>query len=139
MRARAAGRGRAALGGAHEVVDQLDLVVLALRHEQLASLRDGHVAALEALGGFDVRAHALFDLGEVRLGDRPVLGELEVVVEAVVDRRPDRDLDAVVELHHRRGEHVRGVVADQLEGLGTVFRGEDRDVCAVGERARQIA
>ena len=70
---------------------------------------------------------------------RDAVGELEVVVEAVLDRRSDRDLDARVELHHRGREHVRGVVADQLEGLRPVICGEDRDVRAVGQRAREIA
>ena len=44
---------------------------------------------------------------------RDALGELEVVVEAVLDRRADRDLHAGIELQHRGGEHVRGVVADR--------------------------
>ncbi len=130
---------QALLGGGDEVVDQLDLVVLALGEEALARLRDGHVLALERLGGLDVRAHALFDLREVRLGERGAVGELEVVVEAVLDRRPDRDLDAGVELHDRRGEHVRGVVADQLEGLRPAFLSEDGDVRPVGQWAREVA
>ena len=57
----------------------------------------------------------LLDALEVVLGDLDALGELEVVVEAVLDRRADRDLHARVELHHRGGEHVRGVVADEPE------------------------
>ena len=55
------------------------------------------------------------------------VGELEVVVEAVLDRRADRHLGPRVELLHRLGHHVGGVVADQLQRLGVAV-GEDRDL-----------
>ena len=79
---------------ADEVLDQLDLVVLALGAEALERLGDGHVLALERLVGGDVLAHLRLDRLEVRVGQRDALGELEVVVEAVLDRRADRDLHA---------------------------------------------
>ncbi len=127
------------LRGGDEIVDQLDLVVLTFAGEALARLAGRHIAALERLGGFHVRAHALFDPREVGLGDAHALGELEVVVEAVGDRRTDRDLHARVQLEHGLGEHVRGVVADQLERTLTARLGEDREVCAVGQRTREVA
>ena len=71
-------------GGADEVVDQLDLVVLPLVREALTRLRDGDVLADELLGGFDVLAHAGFDRRQVGLRDGRPGGELEVVVEAVL-------------------------------------------------------
>jgi len=40
------------------------------------------------LVGGDVPLHRLLDLRQVVLGDADFLGELEVVVEARVDRRP---------------------------------------------------
>ena len=84
-----------------------------------------------------MRAHALFDRGEVGFGDGDAGRELEVVVEALLDRGADRDLDARVELDHGSGEHVGGVVADQRERLRPVAaRGEDRDLRAVAQRAR---
>ena len=64
--------------------------------------------------------------------------EVEVVVEAVLDRRPDRHLGPGVELLHRLGHHVGGVVADQLQRLGVAV-GEDRDLGSVGERRREVA
>ena len=64
--------------------------------------------------------------------------ELEVVVEAVLDRRADRHLGARVELLDRLGHHVGGVVADQLQRLGVAV-GEDRDLGAVRERRREVA
>ena len=112
---------------ADEVLDQLDLVRLVLRAEAVERLLDGHVLARERLARLDVLAHLLLERGQVVLGDRDALGELEVVVEAVLDRRADRDLRARVEVEHRRGEHVRGVVADQLERLGRAV-GDDLDL-----------
>ncbi len=103
-------------GGAHEIVDQLDLVVLALGDEALARLRDGHVHAHEALVRLHVGAHALLDRREVGLGDADPVGELEVVVEARPrsavrsrssrrGRGPSRPPRARV---RRRGESARG-------------------------------
>ena len=83
-------------GRADEVVDQLDLVVLALREEALARLRRSDVLAREGLRRLDVLTHALFDPREVPLGDRRPLGKVEVVVEALRDRRADRDLHALI-------------------------------------------
>ena len=97
-----------------QVVDQLDLVVLALGLEDLDRLGDRHVATLEGLVGLDVGAHRRLDLLQVGVGDLDLVGEVEVVVEAVLDRRPDRHLGAGIELLHRLGHHVGGVVADQV-------------------------
>ncbi len=121
-----------------QVADQLDLVVLALALEDLDRLGDRHVAALEGLVGLDVGAHRRLDLLQVGVGDLDVVGEVEVVVEAVLDRRPDRHLGAGVELLHRLGHHVGGVVADQVERLGVAV-GEDRDLGPVGKRRREVA
>ncbi len=102
-----------------EVLDELDLVRLVLGAEALERLVDGDVLAHERLVGLDVLAHLLLDALEVRIADRHAVGELEVVVEAVLDRRADRDPHAGIELHHRGREHVRGVVADDVERLVT--------------------
>ena len=125
-------------GVLHQVLDQLDLVVLVLALEALERLLGRHVLARERLVGLHVLAHLGLDALEVVLGDRHALGELEVVVEAVVDRRADRDLRAGIEVQDRGGEHVRRVVPDELQRLG-VARGDDRDLGAVLQRAREIA
>ena len=123
---------------AHEVLDQLDLVVLALADEALERVAGGHVLALEGLVGLDVLAHLRLDRLEVGLGDVCPLREVEVVVEALLDRRPDRDLHAGVELHDRCRQDVGGVMAEEVERVVAAV-GDDLDRHAVVERARQIA
>ncbi len=122
-----------------QVLDQLDLVVLALGLEALDRLGDRQLAALEVLVGLDVLAHLLLDARQVVLGQAHALREVEVVVEAVLDRRADRDLHARVELHHRGREHVGGVVADEPERVGAVARGHDLDALAVVQRRVEVA
>ena len=122
----------------HQVLDQLHLVGLIGRAEPLDRLRRGQVGPLERLIGLDVRAHPLLDPVEVGLGRAEPVRELEVVVEAVGDRRPDRDLRPRPELDDRGGEDVGGVVAQELQGLGGAV-GHDLDLGAVRKRRRQVA
>ena len=126
------------IGVADEVLDQLHLVVLALGAEALERLVDADVLAHEALVGLDVLAHLLLDALEVRVGHGHALGELEVVVEAVLDRRPDRDLHARIELHDGGGEDVRGVVADDVQ-RAVAGRRDDLQRLARHERPREVA
>ena len=131
--------GDVALGG----VDELDLVRLALPPRTAAtasSARDLLARPLAALG--DLALDLRLDPLEVGLGDR--LGELEVVVEAVLDRRPDRDLHARVEPPHRLGEQVRRGMAEDVERVGVARRGwsgagsgRRRRAAAAGRAARR--
>ena len=75
---------------------------------------------------------------EVGVADR--LRELEVVVEAVLDRRADRDLHARVEPPHSLGEQVRRRVAQDVERVGVagVARRQELDLLAVRERQPQV-
>src|SRR5438067_6392644 len=125
-------------GGLAEVFDELDLVALALVLEALDGLLGGNVRALERLVGLDVLAHLLLDALEVGVRDLHSLGEVEVVVEAVLDRRADGHLSAWVELEHGLGEHVGGVVAEEGEGVRAAV-GDDLDRLAVVQRRRQVA
>jgi hypothetical protein len=124
---------------AHEVLDELDLVVLALGAEALERLGHGDVLAREGLVGGDVLAHARLDGLEVGVRDGDAVGELEVVVEAVLDRRPDRDLHARIELEDGRGQDVRGVVADEVQGLLPAALGHDLQRLAGLQRRREVA
>jgi hypothetical protein len=69
------------------------------------------------------------------------LGELEVVVEPVLDRRADRDLHARIEPADRLGEQVRRRVTQDVKrvGIALVARGQDLDRLPVGERRAQVA
>ena len=68
------------------------------------------------------------------------LGELEVVIEAVLDRRADRDLHARVEAADRLGEQVRRRVAKHRERVRVVAVAgrEDLDPLAGAEREAQV-
>ena len=77
-----------ALGG----VDELDLVVLALLGKEALGLVGGDLLPLPGPAFLQLAPDLLFDPLERVLADR--LRKLEVVVEAVLDRRPDRDLRA---------------------------------------------
>ena len=57
--------------------------------------------------------------------ERALVGE--VVVEAVLDHRPDRDLRLGEQLLHRVREQVRGRVAQDVDALRRSSR-DDRDV-----------
>ena len=119
-------------------LDQLDLVRLALSLEAPPRFlaRDLLAVPLAALG--ELLLHLRLDPLQIGLGDR--LRELEVVVEAVRDRRPDRDLDAGVEPSHRLGEQVRGRVPEDGKRVGIVLvpRRQDLDLLPVLERQAQV-
>src|SRR5882672_6478511 len=91
--------GEVALGIERDValrgVDELDLVRLALLLEARLRLVAGDLLARPLAPFLQLAGELRLDLLEIVLPDR--LGEVEVVVEAVLDRRPDRDLHARVE------------------------------------------
>ncbi len=78
------------------------------------------------------------DLLEILLADR--LRKLEVVVEAVLDRRPDRDLDPGVEAAYGLGEQVRRRMAQNRERVRVlaVARRQELDPRTLGERQAQV-
>ena len=97
-------------------VDQLELEGLALVGEQLLRLLAVHHLAAEGRIARDDLAHLGFDLGQI-VG-REGLVAREIVIEAVLDHRADRDLRAGIELLHGLRHHMRRVMADQLERFG---------------------
>src|SRR4030095_4437333 len=115
-------------------IDELDLVVLALRLEAPPCLVATDLLALPRASFRELPAHLLLDALERLLADR--LGELEVIVEAVLDRRPDGDLDAWIEMPDGLRKEMRGRVPEHREGVGIlrVARGQDLDRLAVLER-----
>ena len=95
------------LGAALEA-DQLQLVRLVRELGLRVGVAD--LAAGEVLPGADDLLHLLLEGREVLGGEGP-LG-VEVVVEAVLDRRADAELGAGEQLLHGLGQHVRGRVPD---------------------------
>ncbi len=87
------------------------LQLVGLVGEQAARLVGRDRLAHESVFAGDDLAHPLLDLGQV-LGGQGTR-QIEVVVEAVGDGRPDSELGLAGEhLHHRLGHHVRGGVPD---------------------------
>ena len=115
--------------------NDLGLVVLADRFEE----RDRVVAlphfALDGNVALDDLGHALLDRGKI-IGREGSLVR-EVVVEAVVDHRADRDLRVGEQLFHRIGQQMRGRVANQIEAIG-VFGRDDRKLGVVSDDCRCI-
>jgi hypothetical protein len=119
-------------------VDELDLVRLVLLEEALVRLRTRDVLALPGAAFLQLALDLGLDLLEVGLRDG--LGEVEVVVEAVLDRRADRDLHAGVQAADRLCEEVRRRVAQDGErvGIGGVAGGQDLDAVAVVQRRAEV-
>ena len=119
-------------------VDELDLVGLALLLEVAASLVPVDLAALERPALGDLAPDLLLEALERLLGHG--LGKLEVVVEAVLDRRPDRHLRPGIEPPRGLGEEVRGRVAEDVEGVGIlpVPGRQDLDLLTIVERKPEI-
>ena len=57
---------------------------------------------------------------------------LEVVVEAVVDRRPEGQLHALEEPHHRPGHHVGAGMPQDVQGLGVLAGDQPQANLALG-------
>src|SRR5215211_599495 len=123
-----------AVGG----VDELDLVLLSLLLEPAPRRVARDLLPLPDPPLLQLAPDLLFDSLERVLADR--LGKPEVVVEAVVDRRADRDLDAGIEPADGLGEEVRRRVTEHVEGVGIVpvARRQDLDLLPLRQRQAQV-
>ena len=92
--------------------------------------------AREPLPRFHDDDHALLEDLEVLRGERPI--DVEVVVEAILDRRPDAELRLRKRVLDRLGEHVGGRVAKHGEALWRIHR-HRFDHIGVGDLSREIA
>jgi hypothetical protein len=119
-------------------VDELDLVPLSLLREHPLRLLGRDLLARPLPPFLQLASDLGLDPLEVLLADR--LGELEVVVEPVLDRRTDRDLHAGIEPADGFREQVRGGVTEHVERVRIrgVARGDDLDSLPVGEREAQV-
>src|SRR2546421_12678658 len=108
-------------------VDELDLVRLLLLDEARAGFVRRDLLALPLPTLCELPADLLFDAREIGFGDR--LRKLEVVVEAVLDRRAHRDLHARVEKWHGLGGEGGGPMPEPRRGRPDVLvpRGRGRE------------
>ena len=78
-----------------------------------------HFDPLERLVFLDDLGHFGLDPGKILLGKPPLA--LEIVVEAVLDRGAEGQLNAVEKPHHRPGHDVGAGVPHDIQGLGVAI------------------
>ena len=118
------------------VVDDLQLEPVAV--EDLARLVGRDLVAHERLVLVDDLADAGVDAVEVVGGERGAARQLEVVVEAVLDRRADAERGPGEQVEHRLRQHVGRRVADRVQPPLAVGR-DDGDAVAVGQLGAEVA
>jgi hypothetical protein len=118
------------------VVDDLQLE--AVPGEDGPGVGGRDLVAQERLVLVDDLAHAGVDAIEVVGREGGPVRQVEVVVEAVLDRRADAERGVGEQVEHRLGQHVGGRVADRVQALLAVG-GDDGHAVAVGQLGRQVA
>ena len=107
-------------------VEGLDLVLLAPALEDPPGLLAAHGALRDRWGALGDAPHLLLDLAQLLLGEG--LRQIEVVVEPVLDRGPEAELHARVQLLDGRGHQVGHRVAEGREGEGLHYLRSRRGV-----------
>ena len=121
------------VGIARFVVDELEFVGLVGKLAAGLILRFVD-APVEQLPLFDDLAHPLFQL--VQVFGRERVGDVEVVVEAVGDRRPDSEFGCREQILDSLGQHVCGRVPDDTAPVVGVSRHRDDIDVGVGNPAQ---
>src|SRR5205814_356407 len=103
------------LGALRDLREEVQLVLLPRGLETATRLVAVGLGVLEGLPRRDDLAHPRLDLLEIFRRESRLARE--VVVEAVLDRRPAGDLDLRVQLRHRGREHMRGGMTEAVERL----------------------
>ena len=125
------------IGGPVPLGDRLDdLFFEGLVGEDRESLFDVVFFADERLPFSDDLAHLALDHRQVLFGKVPATRQLEVVVEAVGDRRTDREMRAGIQAQHGLGHHVCGRVADDVASLAGIPRHDAHAIAVVKRRAQ---
>ena len=105
--------------------DDFGLVVFADGLEELHGLIAGNGLAQHRQIGLRQLLHALLDVLEVFRSETALVGK--IVVEAVLDHRPDGHLGAGEKLLHGLRQQVRGGMPQYLQAV-SVPGGDDRDI-----------
>ena len=116
-------------------LDDLDLVRLI--SEELLGLVHRHLGAHERLIRLHDLAHLGLDSPEVVVAERGAVRQFEVVVEAVLDGRADRELGAWEQPRDGLGHHVCGRVTQDVPALGCSRR-DDRHGLTIVERSGEV-
>ena len=106
--------GQLAGGGAgRDLLD--DLALVGMPGEQFQRLGRIGLVAFEGLVGIDDEAHTHLDRLQVLVAEGGATGQLEVVVEAVLDRWADGVGGAGPQVQHGLGQHVGRRMPDRVE------------------------
>jgi hypothetical protein len=114
-----------------------DLALEGLIGEQRQTLLQGMLLADEGLVLGHDGAHLGLDTGQVVIAEARAAGQLEVVVEPVLDNRADGVLGARPESQHSLRQHMGGGVTQDLASSVRVG-GDDGDLDPVGQGATEI-
>ena len=125
---------RIGLGGL-DALDDLDLVRLI--GEQLLGLVHRHLGTHERLIGLHDGTHLCLDRHQIVVVEGLAVGKFEVIIEAVLDRRSDRELGAREQPCDGLRHHVGGRVPQHMAAVLGVL-GDDRHSAARWERSGQI-
>lgn len=119
-----------------QLVHLVDLVRLSLLGEERPRLRHRHHGALVGRPRLDDAIDLGLDRRKVRFGERT--WQFEVVVEAVLDRRPEAELGLRDDRHDRFGHHVRRRMTHRVQVVVPALFRHDRDRGAGRHRQRQV-
>ena len=115
--------------------NEFGLVLFAEIREELHGFVAGHLDAFDLDVALDDLVHALLDGLEVLGGERTAVGE--VVVEAVFNGRPDRDLGFRVKLLHGLRHQMGGRVTDDFNTFGVAAR-DDGDLSVLVDHMGEV-
>ena len=120
-----------------QILNQLHLIVLTLLTEECNRLCTGNLAADKRQILLDDLLHFLFDI--TKIGIRQLVLHVEIVVEAVLDRRSDRELHMALRIQalHRLRHDVRRRMAQSV-AAALIIKGQHAQRSILRDRRRQI-
>ena len=120
-----------------QILNQLHLIVLTLLTEECNRLCTGNLAADKRQILLDDLLHFLFDI--TKIGIRQLVLHVEIVVEAILDRRSDRELHVALRIQalHRLRHDVRRRMAQSM-AAALIVKGQHAQRSILRDRRRQI-
>ena len=120
---------------ARDLVDDFELVRFIF--EKTSGLLDRNLVAVEGLIGFHQLAHTILDRLQIIVGKGLSVRQVEVVVEAVFDRRTDRKGGAGVQIEDRLSHQVRRRMAQRFK-TEVIAVGNQRYLRTVAKRNIEV-